>query len=217
MQVFWTERSVLGGRAPMSKKAPPGKAGPNPYEHLAAQQAASGDRPTVPKLALTGQTPSPPPWPKVPYQGPPGPAEWVQAVHERLRPGRESLPRVESGRPETEDAVNQLGRVLAQSRTAERGEPASSASKAGMPPVRLSDVMEVQNTYHREVGAAFQSGFEPQRHSTFVLGRPVQVGLSLLPPPHLGLVQNLSKGVACPKMCSPHVGTAQPIVPRCWR
>ena len=118
----------------------------------------------------------PPALPKVPYQGPVGQADWVQAVHERHRPEREAGPRVDPGLPETADAVNELGRQHAQARTAASGATSSSASKAGQPPVLLSQAMEEQQAYHREVGATFQSGFEPQRHSTFVLGRPVQAG-----------------------------------------
>ena len=163
----------------MSDGAPPGEAPDNPYSRLFTEKAGSRVRPVVPKLALMSPSPSPPPapWPKAAYQGPVGQADWVQAVHERHRPQREAFPRVEPGRPESEDAVNELGRLHAQARTAALGVSSSSASKAGHPPVLLSQAMEEQQAYHREVGATFQSGFEPQRHSTFVLGRPVQAGL----------------------------------------
>ena len=163
----------------MSDEAPAGKATEDAASRLVPKRPVPADRPAVPKLALMSLSPSPPPpaAPKMPYQGPPGQADWVQSVHERHRPERESLPRVKSGRPETEDAVNEFGRQQAQARTAALGISSSSSSKSGPPPVLLSQAMEAQQTYHREVGAAFQSGFEPQRHSTFVLGRPVQVGL----------------------------------------
>ena len=143
---------------------------PNPY---------SRGKPVVPKLPVKSPSPSPPQpaVPKVPYQAPGGQSDWIKALHERCSAARASCPRVEPGRPKTQDAVNEMGRKEAQARTAALGVSSSSASKAGMPPVLLSQAMEVQQVYHREVGATFQSGFEPQRHSTYVLGRPVQVGL----------------------------------------
>ena len=174
---FCSSASLLR-RAPMSEEGSAGKATGDAASRLVPKKAVPAERPVVPKLALMSLSPSPPPpaAPKLPYQGPPNAAEWVDAVYERHRPERESLPRVASGYPTTEDAVNEFGRRTAQQRTAALGVASSSSSKSGPPPVLLSQAMEAQQTYHREVGAAFQSGFEPQRHSTYVLGRPVQVG-----------------------------------------
>ena len=160
----------------MFDEAPPGEAGPNPYAHQESQPAAARDGPVVPTQATMSQSPSPLPRPKVPYQGPPGPAEGVQAEHERHQPARESLPRAESGRPETEDVVNQLGRELAQACPAERRVTKRPSAKAGMPPELLSPVVVAQHAYRREVGVTIQSGFEPPQRSTFVLGRPVHAG-----------------------------------------
>ena len=165
----------------MSKEAPAGKATEDPASRLVPKTGVARDRPVVPKLGLMSLSPSPPPpaMPKVPYQGPLGQADWVKAVHERHRPEREAIPRVNPGQPGTEDAVNEIGRQQAITRTAAVGVSGSSSSRSGLPPVLLSQAMEAQQAYHREVGATFQSGFEPQRHSTFVLGRPVQVGLMI--------------------------------------
>ena len=147
----------------------------NLNSRIFAGKAGSFGRPVVPQTAVMSPSPSQPSaLPKAPYQRPAGQADWVQAVHERHAELREALPRVEPGQPETEDAVNALGRHLAQVHTAAAGAACTATSKAGQPPVLLSQAMEAQNAYHREVGATFQSGFEPQRHSTFVLGRPVQ-------------------------------------------
>ena len=160
----------------MFDEAPPGDAGPNPYAHQESQPAAARDGPVVPTQATMSQSPSPLPRPKVPYQGPPGPAEGVQAEHERHQPARESLPRAQSGRPETEDGVNQSGCELAQAGPAERQVMKRPCAKAGVPPELLSPVVEAQHAHHREVGVSIQSGLEPLPRSTFVLGRPVQAG-----------------------------------------
>ena len=141
----------------------------NPYSAAARAARVAKAPPVVPKLSLSV--------PKAPYQRPPDAAEWIGAVHEIHRPEREQQPKAKAHEPDTEEAVNRLGRLQVRMHLAfpVEGAASSTGSLADLGGVRLSEAMAAQEEYHRNVGATFQSGFEPQRHSTFVLGRPVQV------------------------------------------
>ena len=141
----------------------------NPYEAAARAAREAKAPPVVPKLSLAKA--------KAPYQRPPDAAEWIGAVHELHRTERETQPKAKAHEPDTEEAVNRLGRLQVRMHLAfpVEGAASSTGSLADLGGVRLSEAMAAQEEYHRNVGATFQSGFEPQRHSTFVLGRPVQV------------------------------------------
>ena len=141
----------------------------NPYSAAARAARVGKAPPPVPKLSFAV--------PKAPYQRPPDAAEWIGAVHEIHRTEREQQPKAKAHEPDTEEEVNRLGRLQVRMHLAfpVEGAGSSTGSLADLGGVRLSEVMAAQEEYHRNVGATFQSGFEPQRHSTFVMGRPVQV------------------------------------------
>lgn len=141
----------------------------NPYQ-AAARAARQGKASPVPKLTIAP--------PKAPYQASPRAADWVRAVHELHREEREQTPKAKANDPNSAAAVNKWASRSNYTQYASAPSGASSSTGARPPlveGVRLSEALDSKEAYHRNVGGSFQTGFEPQRHSTFVLGRPVQV------------------------------------------
>ena len=139
----------------------------NPYQAAAAAAHGGKAAPVAKRPAAS---------PKAPPQRPPDPAAWVGAVHELHREERETLPKAKANNPASEDLVNSLGhmRVRLHFAVSDTGATGSTGSPE-LAGYRLSETMEAREEYHRNVGAAFPTGFEPQRHSTYIMGRPVQV------------------------------------------
>ena len=109
----------------------------NPYQ-AAARAARGGQAPPVPKLTFTA--------PNAPYQRPPDAAEWIGAVHELHREEREQQPKAKANMPDSEEAVNRLGRLHVRMHLAipVTGATSSTGTLADLGGVHLSEAMAAQ-------------------------------------------------------------------------
>ena len=98
-------------------------------------------------------------------------AEWVQSAAASFDAEYRALPAGQV--PSAEASARAIAAV------AGLPQAASSSGSAGDPQVPLSQVRLGNVNLHRHSGEGLvATGFEPQRHSVMVLGRPVQASLA---------------------------------------
>ena len=124
-------------------------------------------------MAPKGERPNQPRW--VPKATPP--ASWLLHTAGRLerRAQEQPLPERALGGPSTAHAAAQrLARSMAQ-RLESSQAPASSSEGPEQEEIDATTLMVSQREYYRSGEGLLPTTFEPQRHTYFVCGRPVQV------------------------------------------
>ena len=97
-------------------------------------------------------------------------AEWVESTAARLDAEFRALPAGQM--PSAEESARAVAAV------AGLPQAASSSGSAGDPQVPLSQVRLGNVNLHRHSGEGLTAtGFDPERHTVMVLGRPVQASL----------------------------------------